>query len=91
MPKEKKWNAHLQNRYGITNDDYLKLLSNQKGVCKICKEKSTRLRLLVDHNHKTGKVRGLLCERCNSLLGRVNDNSQILENASAYLRGWVGK
>ena len=86
MPEEIRFNNHIKQRYGITSDEYLEMLEQQNGVCKICHEPSQRKRLSVDHCHDTGKVRGLLCERCNSVLGRVKDSVLILENAANYLK-----
>jgi len=91
MPKEKKWNRHLIQRYGITVEQYMEILDKQGGLCKICGEPSKRLKLSVDHCHNSKKIRGLLCERCNTLLGRVKDNPVILENAAKYLRNNKGK
>jgi hypothetical protein len=84
--KDKRYDIHLRQRYGISNDDYTVMLREQNGVCKICYGESFRLRLSVDHCHKTGKVRGLLCERCNTLLGRVKEDIRILESAITYLK-----
>lgn len=86
MPAIKKADKHLKRRYGISMQDYLVILESQKGVCKICGQESIRKRLSVDHCHTSGRVRGLLCERCNSILGRVKDNPIIFDNAALYLR-----
>ena len=86
MPSDKRADSHLKRRYGISYVDYISMFEEQKGVCKICGQESVRKRLSVDHCHTTGKVRGLLCERCNTLLGRVKDNPIILDNAAFYLR-----
>ncbi len=91
----------LQNRkyklmkvYGITIEDYDNLLESQNGVCAICKNIESHKTngkiidvLSVDHNHDTGKVRGILCHECNSLLGLARDNIEILEKAIKYLKG----
>ncbi len=55
-------------RYGLDPDSYLAWLHSQNGVCALCKKPPKRQRLHVDHDHKTGKVRGLLCYRCNRYL-----------------------
>lgn len=80
-------NHHLKNKYGITKEDYLKLLENQGGVCAICGTSNTgkRKALSVDHDHQTGKIRGLLCSRCNSGLGNLRDDIEIIEKAIKYL------
>ena len=62
------------------------MYNNQNGVCAICSNHSQRLKLSIDHCHKNNTIRGLLCERCNSILGRVKDNISILENAIIYLK-----
>ena len=73
-------------KFGITLADYDKMLNNQNGVCAICgKVNLTRRRLAVDHNHKTGKVRGLLCGKCNKAIGLFEDNPEILGKAIKYL------
>lgn len=85
MTPDQKWEGHLWRRYGLTIKRYRKLEEEQGGVCAICSEQSIRLRLSVDHCHNTGKIRGLLCERCNTLLGRIKDNPMILLSAIIYL------
>jgi len=77
--------------YGILLDEYEDMLKYQNGVCAICKQHETAKQngktkmLCVDHDHKTGKVRGLLCTKCNKVLGLVDDNKIILENMIDYL------
>jgi hypothetical protein len=70
--------------YGITLEDYESMFKKQSGACAVCFEKSDK-HLDVDHDHVTGEVRGLLCSRCNLLLGNVNDDCDVLENAIRYL------
>lgn len=73
---------------------YKDLLQKQKGLCAICLGNETskdwqtnKFRALaVDHEHTTGKIRGLLCSSCNKALGGFRDNEQILHNAIVYLR-----
>jgi len=76
-------------RYNMNIGDYNKLLKNQNGVCAICgahNDISSKYgNLSIDHNHKTGKVRGLLCRTCNSGLGQFKDNIELLEKAINYL------
>jgi len=74
----------LRDRYGITVDQYDEMVKNQNGQCKICKES---VKLHVDHCHKTGQVRGLLCNGCNRGLGYFNDNIDKLISATTYLSG----
>ena len=63
------WERHLKSNYGITGEMYKEMLTNQGGVCAICKSDNTgrrgAKRFSVDHCHNTGKVRGLLCHKCN--------------------------
>lgn len=59
---------HLKYKYKLTEDDYRDLLINQYFKCKICEQKGMRLE--VDHCHKTGKIRGLLCRQCNGELAK---------------------
>jgi hypothetical protein len=81
-----KKDAELQRLYGITVNQYLDILSSQNGVCKICYKKcKTKSRLSVDHDHNTGRVRGLLCNRCNRALGMFEDDTELLLSAVAYL------
>jgi hypothetical protein len=79
--RERKW----RQKYGISRDDYYFLLDNQNGVCGICHEAPNGKALCVDHDHSTGKVRGLLCNRCNRCLGLLKDDSKILRRAIDYL------
>jgi hypothetical protein len=86
-------NRQMQNKfYGMNEDDYQKILKVQNHVCAICKkpEKTTRntkvKKLAIDHCHAKNKIRGLLCQFCNSLIGYANDSIEILENAISYLK-----
>ena len=78
----------LKSNYGLTPDEYDKLFEMQEGRCAICKTPQEELpkRLHVDHDHKTGKIRGLLCQKCNHGLGQFNDNSSLLYEAIKYLK-----
>jgi hypothetical protein len=75
-------------RRGITKDQYATMCATQGGKCKICGEvPSGRFkRLAVDHDHKSGEVRGLLCVRCNRALGWFKDDFGLLEKAAQYLQ-----
>ena len=73
----------LKRRYGLTQADYDVMFSECGGVCEICKQPSTLLE--VDHCHSTGKVRGLLCNRCNKALGMFKDDISNFQNAITYL------
>lgn len=75
----------LKRSYNISLEDYDTLLLSQDNRCKICgKEPSAKL-LAVDHCHTTGKVRGLLCSNCNTALGLVKDNKELLSRMITYL------
>lgn len=78
--------AHLKSKFGITPTDYDRMLVEQSGGCAICGKPPTSRRLHVDHDHDTGKVRGLLCTRCNTSLGWLESHG---EKAGAYLTGMV--
>jgi hypothetical protein len=78
-------NSYLK-RFKLTRDLYNQLLKSQKGRCKICKSPPITKRLAVDHCHKTGKCRGLLCGKCNSGIAFFNENIDSLKNAITYLK-----
>lgn len=73
-------------KYGIVYADYVALYAKQKGLCAICNEPPTEKLLSVDHDHVTGKVRGLLHRSCNSALGILGDSVEGLEKAIKYLK-----
>jgi hypothetical protein len=75
-------------KYGITYKDRNLMARKQAWKCKICGVYETQCpkKLAVDHNHATGKVRGLLCQSCNSLLAYAKDNPKILESAIKYIK-----
>lgn len=70
--------------YGLTRTDYARLLREQNGVCAICFRPS-KIKLAVDHCHRTRRVRGLLCGPCNRGIGLLQDNPTILVAAARYL------
>lgn len=77
--------ADLRRGYGITPEQYDELLSKQAGLCKICGSQVAR-RLVVDHNHETGQVRGLLCSNCNVAIGLFGENVERMLAAIEYVR-----
>lgn len=80
--------------FGLTLEEYDKMLKEQKGVCAICgKINKSGNRLSVDHNHLTGRVRGLLCTTCNSALGFFDGDGgiKLLLNAIDYVRKYNGR
>jgi hypothetical protein len=78
-----------ERRYGITQEDFDRMLSDQNNMCKICKNefKSTK-DTHIDHCHNSSVVRGLLCNNCNMALGQFGDNTDIMNNAIKYLVDW---
>ncbi|QIG70622.1 putative recombination endonuclease VII protein [Rhizobium phage RHph_I1_18] len=76
----------LRKKYGIGLQQYQQMHANQDGVCWICQcEDSRGYALAVDHDHKTGQVRGLLCGECNKILGKYKDEIALFERAIEYL------
>jgi len=84
---------NLKHKYGVTLEWYNAKLKEQNYCCAICKTKENKvirgaiegLNFAVDHNHETGKVRGLLCNQCNRALGMFKDNIELINKAIAYL------
>jgi len=77
---------NLRLRYGLTLELYERMLAEQGG-CAICRRELDGARdTVVDHDHNTGAVRGLLCRPCNTLLGMAQDRADVLESALAYLK-----
>ncbi len=70
----------------MTLEKYQKMNIEQSGKCFLCGKKPTKKRLCIDHCHKTGKLRRLLCQQCNHALGLFHDSINVMEKAIAYLR-----
>jgi hypothetical protein len=93
--KEKNRDRQLKMRYGIGLNEYNQILQNQDNKCAICKTTDPKGRksgrggavevFYVDHDHKTGNVRGLLCNICNRTMGYIGENSGVLEEMIKYL------
>lgn len=89
--RQQSWDPKLERerklleRYNLTMEEFDQRMIDQNGVCAICHESRDSV-LDVDHNHTTGKVRGLLCRSCNRGLGIFRDCPERLENAAKYLR-----
>lgn len=90
-------NRQLKKKFDITYDDYVKMLTEQNGVCAICCKKETYKNrygtvreLSVDHNHTTGKVRGLLCARCNAAIGMLEEDVPRIHVLIRYLEHHSG-
>jgi hypothetical protein len=87
-------NRHLK-QYDLTEVEFEKLYKSQNGACKICLTKQPKRNkgvgtfgvIHIDHDHETGKVRGLLCSKCNTSLGHFRDSIELLEKAITYLKG----
>jgi len=82
-----KWQGYmLKNKFNMTIEQYDEMLENQNGVCAICKKEENKgRRLSVDHNHDNGLIRGLLCQKCNSIIGMALDNVETLKSAIHYI------
>ena len=90
-----EWPCKLKRLYGLTVEQYDNILSEQKGRCAICGSESSqsrsyklvgRAKFSVDHCHTTGKVRGLLCTKCNRALGLMNDSIESVLRMAEYLK-----
>lgn len=89
--KEKERQYDLKKEYGVTCKEFNKVFSLQGGRCAICGVIGSNIKrdkkiLHVDHDHETHENRGLLCKRCNFMIGNARDNTVILENAINYLK-----
>jgi len=84
----KNRNRYLKRKFGITIDDYNEMLTLQLSGCSICGKSinDNGNKLDIDHDHKTGKVRGLLCKNCNKGIGLFYENINILEGAINYIK-----
>jgi Recombination endonuclease VII len=87
------WINYKRPVHGINKDKYLEMFEQQKGVCAVCgypetsKTKSGKIkRLAVDHCHATGKVRGLLCHRCNISIGMLREDVELLYKVINYIK-----
>jgi len=98
-PCMKEYSKHHKRKklYGVTKEQSLNMEINAGGVCEACKQPEHHISmgalvsLCVDHSHTTGKVRGLLCTRCNKLLGMVGDNIEELTHVAASLKEYLIK
>lgn len=79
--------VHLRRTYGVEQPTYERFLKDQGGVCAICESPPAELRQLqLDHDHKTGKPRGLLCARCNTMLKYFGDRPEGLQRVMEYVQ-----
>lgn len=94
--KDQHRDRDFRKKYGINFAEYQRLLIEQKGVCAICEQPEIKIQngsiqmLSVDHNHKSGAVRGLLCSNCNLAIGYACDSPDVLVKAISYLRHHSG-
>jgi len=79
-----RW-REFERKYGLTREGYGALEASQGGACAICSRPLRDARVHVDHDHSTGVVRGLLCQRCNQAIGLLGDSAAVAANAAAYL------
>lgn len=88
-------NSMLKNKYGITLEQFKQMSTRQDHKCALCFFPASKMRhkaLCVDHCHETGRVRGLLCHPCNTLLGRIGDNIEGATRMLEYVRsGSIGR
>ena len=85
----------IKKKFNLPIEEYVEMLVDQNGVCKICKQPETSVdhrtkkvrNLAVDHCHITGKIRGLLCSHCNRALGFFKEDLNVLKAAVEYLDG----
>ncbi len=87
---ENEYYASLRRKYGIDPVEAARRLKKQNYQCAVCGAAPRQRRLNLDHCHSTGKVRGFLCRRCNSILGFVGDDADLLVRGARYLRKWHG-
>ncbi|MGP3988931.1 endonuclease VII domain-containing protein [Streptomyces sp. 3N207] len=80
--------GHLKRQYGMTVGQRKALLDEQFGICPICLKPGPEH---VDHDHETGRVRGVLCFSCNAALGQFRDRPDVMRRAAAYVEGNVWK
>lgn len=83
--KKARRGAHLKHSYGITLEQHKQMYIRQNGCCAICNMPVEYSKIHTDHDHKTDKVRGLLCHNCNAGIGMLKENINILRNAISYL------
>jgi hypothetical protein len=97
---DKVKSEHLRYKYGINLEKYKEMLHKQNNVCAICHRPETRrlyhdttrcFSLMVDHSHTSNKVRGLLCHKCNSAIGLLEENINTFQSAMDYLNHYSQK
>jgi nitrate/TMAO reductase-like tetraheme cytochrome c subunit len=76
----------IKSKYGLNETEYKSLFEKQDNKCAICGLDLDNIKTCVDHNHKTGEVRGILCDKCNKGIGHFNDDINLFENIILYLK-----
>jgi len=88
--RERRKTLQLKIKYNLSPIDFIAILKKQNNKCCICNNPFYSKRTtFIDHSHKNGKVRGLLCPKCNNILGNCNDDVDILKSAIKYLESQV--
>lgn len=95
--KDKVKAKRIEREYGLSPDEHKRMKKEQNNLCKLCGKPETGINgtsgevqeLCVDHCHETGKVRGLLCRRCNHLIACLGDTEQSIEKVLEYMKGGV--
>lgn len=86
---EQSYIQQVKSKYGISAEDYYNILDHQRDSCLVCLKlftyDSKSNKPHIDHDHKTGKVRGILCNHCNAALGQARDSIPILKNMIKYI------
>lgn len=85
--RKAKMRSYWRRTYGLTQEDVVELKDGQGGLCALCRERPA---IHVDHDHRTGRVRGVLCFQCNAALGQFKDRIDVLEAAVGYLQRYSG-
>src|ERR1035437_3951143 len=86
--RDQAYGYRLMRFFGLTFDEYQTKVAAQNGLCAICCRPSVKKRLTVDHNHTTEQIRGLLCHRCNLVLGLIEESDTLALALAAYLNKW---
>ena len=86
--KKHRRKQRLKQNYGISLEQYQEMLIQHNNKCAVCNEEHKRRPLNVDHCHTTGKVRGLLCDKCNMALGLLKDSKDLINNLGKYLNAY---
>jgi len=90
--KRTQFERNLRITYGLSREEYEVLKASQNNRCAICNAEGTlEKRLVVDHDHKTGRVRQLLCDTCNRGIGLLGDDADRLQKAADYLKTFTNE